>query len=189
MRNVNHRRQTGTAARLAGAAAVAWALLASPGAAAAQPFPSRAVTAAEVEQETGLAVGGPDCAHAENMAVRGTGQSLPSIDTCGYYLGGTTMFDSPGVATVMRVATADPRALLPEVLPGAAPAAVDGLGDWAYWRAEPKGPGTLRLALVIGSGSELIATEIYWSRDPRDERATLDAAIALARRTISPAAP
>src|SRR5699024_7435779 len=86
---MRHRTWSQAAARLAGAILATATLLAPGPAAGASPSPSRELTAAEVEAATGIPVGGQDCAHAKDMATRDTGQRLPAVDTCGYYLGGT----------------------------------------------------------------------------------------------------
>jgi hypothetical protein len=185
---MRHRTWARAAARLAGVALTTVTLLATAGFAGASPSPSRELTAAEVEAATGMPVGGQDCAHAKDMAARDTGQRLPAVDTCGYYLGGTTFFDASGVATVMRVTTTDSRALMPVVLPSASRAELEGVGDWAYWSTETNAGGITRVSLVAGTAGELIATEIIWNRDARDTRTTLDAVLALAQRTVAPAA-
>ena len=185
---MRHRTRTRAAARLAGVALAALTLLAPAGLAGASPAPSRELTTAEVEAATGMPVGGQDCAHARDMAARDTGQRLPTVDTCGYYLGGTTFFDATGVATVMRVATTDSQALLPVVLPSASRTALEGVGDWAYWSTETNAGGIVRVSLVTGTAGELIATEIIWNRDPRDVRATLRGARARTASSVAPAA-
>lgn len=179
--------RAGVVTRLAGLALAAAGvlLLPAPGA-AAHPGASREMVPAEVERVVGLPVGGPDCSHARDMFVRGSGQHVPAIDTCGYYLDGPTHLSSSGVATVMRVTTADALALLPAMLPGAAPAPDAGVGDWAYWRADTSAAGLVRVALVTGTASELIATEVVWTRNHRDVPVSLALATELTRITLTP---
>ena len=170
--------------QVAGAALLAGVLLAPAEGVLARPAASRELTAAEVEHVAGLPVGGQDCSHARDLAVRATGQVVPAIDTSGYYLGGPDMITAPGVASVTRMTADDPQALLPAVLPaGGEP--VEGLGDHAAWRAESR-VGLLKVSVVAVAGGELIATEVAWQRGTPSVPATRELAIELTRLTLAP---